>query len=168
MPSNTQHISLPAQGRDTSLSFRFIVLVLDIVAIICLSVTLGLYYKWAPSRILDFEDDWTDPLVLGSLFLSITWIAFIYLRPASTSNELHPGHYVAWELICWVAVAACAVSALLMSNVINIADTSGDDDNEAFDCHYIWDEHYCWREAPRMVTVMQLQVASYAFALLIA
>lgn len=148
-------------GETPQSHLRFTILTLDSIAILLICTTLGLYYKYAPSSESSNNADWNDPLVLGTLIISLLWTLFQSLGP--TPPPLHPGHYVAWELICWLFITGCTVSALMLSSLMHYVNL----DDESDDCSSRSGSRG-WRCEPRIIALQNLQLAAYILALVIA
>jgi len=160
MPFNYQNIALHTRSRDASLVLCSIILFLDILTIPLLCITIGLFFRWAPWHELRYSD-WSDALMLGVLLISLTWSLVIILRPAWTSRQLHPGYFVAWELISWLFVFGSVLSALLGSELLDMLDV----DEQINNCSG-WenDDSDPWRCEPRIMSLQKLQIAAYSFA----
>lgn len=138
MTFRAQYVQFPRQGRGSPLLLRFIILILDSTAFICLCVNLGLYQKWV-TKTKDILADllqghyigselysqnigtlsaisyWEDPVVIVVVLFSLTWTAFIYLRPAWTRKPLQLGANLVSELLLSFIILACSIPAFVLS-----------------------------------------------------
>jgi len=164
MPFDRSKLMAPSWGSDPSHITRFVIVFTDLLTMLLLCITLGLFYRWAPWREMEYSD-WSDALMLGVLLISLIWTLIITLRPAWTYLPLHPGHYVAWELISWLFIFGSVLSALLGSELLDMLDI----DEQINDCSGL-ENHYSdsWRCKPRIMSLQKLQIAANSFALVIA
>ena len=140
MTLNARNIQLPRQGRGSALLLRFIVLILDLTALICLCVNLGLYHKWvARSKkaltdlvIADYKDRayyyrdrdiithyryWQDPIVIVLVLSSLAYTAYIYLRPAWTQKPVHQIAKMVSELLLCLTILGFSILAFVLSPI---------------------------------------------------
>ena len=54
--------------------------------------------------------------------ISLIWILIVHVRTLLQKPDLHPGHHVAWDLICWLVLLGCTLSALFFSHIIDLLD----------------------------------------------
>lgn len=167
MTINRHNIIYPAQGRGFSLLARFAILALDILAIFLLCITTGLYYTWSKRSKSYYNEDWQDPMVIGVLIISLVWTGFVCLRPAWKNSLLHPGHYVAWELISWLFILGCLMPAFVLSSILfgygggEFYDRGCDRDNDYYSSSTSWE--YSSREKP----LKGVNATAYLFALIV-
>lgn len=136
------------------------------MAILLILITLGLFYSW-PHWHDETGADWNDPMMLGILLISLIWTLFLHIRPAWTSYPLHPGHYVAWELICWVFILGGVLALLLGSTILDAVGAS-EQVNNCWAYSVPAYEQDAWRCEPRVMLLQKLQIASSALSLVIA
>lgn len=158
-----QNMRISPRVENPQSLLRLTILTLDSIAILLVCTTLGLYYNYAPSTETSDSADWNDPLVLSTLLISLLWTLIISFRPASNPIPLHPGHLVAWELICWIFLAGCTASALTLSSLLDYVRI----DEESDDCSGEYGSRG-WRCESRIVALQKLQIAAYSLALVIA
>ncbi|KAF6231081.1 hypothetical protein HO173_010781 [Letharia columbiana] len=175
MNTSASYLQVPARGRGHALGFRIVILVLDIVTIVALSISLGLYHKWIPSTSYPTtalkpskHTDWTDPIVLAAVLVSFTWTSFITIRPAWTSKALHLGYYVAFEVICLVWLLACTIPALTLresgfKDLVAISNTC-----DMGSVTLMNGDKVPWVCMPHLNTLKKLQVATYSVACAVA
>lgn len=136
MTFDAQYLQLPREGRGSSLLMRFMILILNFTAFICLCVNLGLYHKRMP-MIQEIKNDftqpeyngeetydqqnvpavryWEDPVVLVVVLFSLIWTVFVYLRSAWTRKALHPGAKIVFELLLFLIILTCSIPAFIFS-----------------------------------------------------
>lgn len=192
MTFDTHYLQLPRQGRGSSLLLRFIILVLDCTAFICLCVNLGLYHKWV-SKGQEIEEDstqpdyyggetayqdyqenfivpsvryWEDPVIIVVVLFSLVWTAFIYLRPAWTRKPLHLGVKMVSELILFSMILACSVPAFLFSPLQPAKSMYLYEDIDEYCIGSPYSSvYYCGGD---VVSLQRLQVAAYAISWAVA
>ena len=175
MATSDSNSNLSARGRRLNLGLRIAVLVLDLVTIVNLLVSIGLYHKWVPNITYPTtalkpakHTDWTDPVVLAAVLLSFIWTTFITVRPAWTSKVLHLGYYIVIEFTCLASLLACTIPAFQLrdsafENIVAISNTC-DQGTEAS----ISGQNVPWVCMPHINTLRKLQIASYSVACIIA
>ena len=140
MTFNARNIQLPRHGRGSALLLRFIILILDLTALICLSVDLSNYHKWvARSKdalthlvIADFTNRasyyrdrdiithyryWQDPIVLVIILSSLIYTAYVYLRPAWTQRPFNQIANMVSELLLFFIILGGSVPAFVLSPI---------------------------------------------------
>lgn len=117
MVYQTRYLHVPAQGGGAAPPIRFTILVVDLAAIICVYVSLGLYHRWVPSAD-NFSvfyagpsgNDWENPVVHSVLVVSFFWTNFIYSRTA-----LNHWIYLCSEFFITAALLGCTIPAFILS-----------------------------------------------------
>ena len=140
MTLDARNIQLPRQGRGSALLLRFTILILDLIALICLCVNLGLYHKWVarskhaltdlviadPTNrayyyrdrdIITYYRYWQDPVVIVLVIWSLTYTAYIYLRPAWTQKPFHQIAQMVSESLLCIFILGCSIPAFVLSPI---------------------------------------------------
>ena len=163
------------RSRRLNLGLRISILVLDIMTIVSLLVSIGLYHRWIPRITYPTtalepakHTDWTDPVVLAAVLLSFIRTFFITMRPAWTSKALHLGFYIVIEFTCLASLLACTVPAFqlrasVFENIVAISNIC-DRGTETL----MTRQNVQWVCKPHINTLKRLQIASYSLACIIA
>lgn len=190
MTFDAQYLQLPRQGRGSSLLMRFMILILDLTAFICLCASLGLYHKWLPlgqdikvdltqpdyyagedyrqqeNAIAPAVRYWEDPIVIVVNLFSLVWTAFMYLRPAWTRKAFHLGAKMAFELLLFLIILACSIPAFIFSPLQPAKTMYLDEEIDGY-CIYNSNRsvYYCGKD---ILSLRRLQVAAYALVWAVA
>lgn len=175
MTTSDSDLQVPARPRGPTLGLRIAILALDFAAIITLSVSLGLYFKWIPSTSYPTtalkptrHTDWTDLIVLTAILVSFLSTGYITIRPTWTSKALHLGCYVAFEFVSVVWLLAFTIPAFILreSGFKNLAAISNTCDMGS--ATLMNGDKVLWVCMPHLNTLKKLQIASYSVACAVA
>lgn len=166
MTFDRAQIRIPTKQNGAVARVRFVILLLDIITVVFLCLTIGLRTCWTKEQCYEWAN-WNDPLVLGVVGISLIWTCFLHVRPAFRKTPVHPGHYVAWELICWLFISGCTAPALVMSPLLEVGAESYSYSDEK--CRYgVSELSHNSRECPRMAFLTMLELLAYSIALLLS